>query len=121
MASVQQGFRYLAVLQCSCSIPSRKQEVVHDKTGLQHVAKGDGVGSIVSNYGVCPHLGRCCHHFRVGIKCEAQTRPVDLTRIPLGRMAEPEEIAWPIAFLSSSAASYICGAVLDVNTGVYMS
>lgn len=48
-------------------------------------------------------------------------RPVDLTRIPLGRMAEPEEIAWPIAFLSSSAASYICGAVLDVNAGVYMS
>jgi NAD(P)-dependent dehydrogenase (short-subunit alcohol dehydrogenase family) len=48
-------------------------------------------------------------------------RPVDLTRIPLGRMAEPEEIAWPIAFLCSSAASYICGAVLDVNAGVYMS
>ena len=34
---------------------------------------------------------------------------------------EPEEIAWPIAFLCSSAASYICGAVLDVNGGVYMS
>ncbi|MGH6912251.1 MAG: SDR family NAD(P)-dependent oxidoreductase [Geminicoccales bacterium] len=48
-------------------------------------------------------------------------RPVDLARIPLGRMARPEEIAAPIAFLCSSAASYICGAVLDVNGGVYMS
>jgi NAD(P)-dependent dehydrogenase (short-subunit alcohol dehydrogenase family) len=47
--------------------------------------------------------------------------PVDLDRIPLGRMAEPEEIAWPIAFLCSSAAGYVCGAVLDVNGGVYMS
>ena len=48
-------------------------------------------------------------------------RPVDLARIPLGRKAEAEEIAWPIAFLCSDAASYVCGAVLDVNGGVYMS
>jgi NAD(P)-dependent dehydrogenase (short-subunit alcohol dehydrogenase family) len=48
-------------------------------------------------------------------------RPVDLSRIPLGRMAAPEEVAWPIAFLCSDAASYICGTVLDVNGGVYMS
>lgn len=48
-------------------------------------------------------------------------RPVDLSRIPLGRMSRPEEIAWPIGFLCSEAASYICGAILDVNGGVYMS
>lgn len=48
-------------------------------------------------------------------------RPVDLERIPLGRKARSEEIAWPIAFLCSDAASYICGTVLDVNGGVYMS
>jgi len=48
-------------------------------------------------------------------------RPVDLSRIPLGRKGEPEEIAWPIALLCSDAASYICGAILDVNGGVYMS
>jgi NAD(P)-dependent dehydrogenase (short-subunit alcohol dehydrogenase family) len=47
-------------------------------------------------------------------------RSVDLSRIPLGRMAQPEEIAWPIAFLCSAAASYVCGTVLDVNGGVYM-
>jgi NAD(P)-dependent dehydrogenase (short-subunit alcohol dehydrogenase family) len=48
-------------------------------------------------------------------------QPVDLGRIPLGRKGRPDEVAWPIAFLCSKAASYISGAVLDVNGGVYMS
>jgi NAD(P)-dependent dehydrogenase (short-subunit alcohol dehydrogenase family) len=48
-------------------------------------------------------------------------RPVDLDRIPLRRMGKAEEIGWPIAFLCSDAASYICGAVIDVNGGVYMA
>lgn len=45
----------------------------------------------------------------------------DLGGIPLGRLAQPREIAEPIAFLCSDAASYICGAILDVNGGVYMN
>ena len=48
-------------------------------------------------------------------------QPVDLGRIPLRRKGRPDEVAWPIAFLCSKAASYISGAVLDVNGGVYMS
>jgi NAD(P)-dependent dehydrogenase (short-subunit alcohol dehydrogenase family) len=50
-----------------------------------------------------------------------QGQPVDLARIPLGRMAQAEEVAGPIAFLCSAAASYVCGVVLDVNGGVYMA
>lgn len=45
---------------------------------------------------------------------------VDRQKIPLRRMGEPEEVAWPIAFLCSDAASYVCGTVLDVNGGVWM-
>lgn len=50
-----------------------------------------------------------------------QGQSVDVARIPIGRMAEPEEVAWPIAFLCSRAASYITGAILDVNGGVLMA
>lgn len=45
----------------------------------------------------------------------------DDAAVPLRRMADPSEIAGPIAFLLSDAATYICGAVLDVNGGVYRS
>jgi 3-oxoacyl-[acyl-carrier protein] reductase len=47
-------------------------------------------------------------------------RPVDTGRIPLRRKGLPEEVAWPIVFLCSPAASYVTGAVLDVNGGVSM-
>ena len=40
--------------------------------------------------------------------------------LPLGRMGEAEELAWPIAFLCSSGASYMSGAILDVNGGAFV-
>jgi 3-oxoacyl-[acyl-carrier protein] reductase len=39
-------------------------------------------------------------------------------RVPLGRLAEPEEIAATYAFLASDEASYINGAVIEVSGGV---
>ena len=48
-------------------------------------------------------------------------REVADDRLPIGRAAMPEEIAWPILFLASPAASYVSGAVLDVNGGVFVS
>lgn len=44
---------------------------------------------------------------------------LDASRFPLKRFATPEEIAAPIAFLCSPGASYISGAVLDINGAVY--
>jgi gluconate 5-dehydrogenase len=38
-------------------------------------------------------------------------------RCPLGRWGKPEDIAWPIVFLASSASDYITGQVLYVDGG----
>ena len=43
-----------------------------------------------------------------------------LATIPMRRMGTPEEIADVAAFLVSDAASYITGAVLQVDGGLNM-
>lgn len=41
--------------------------------------------------------------------------------IPLGRLGEVEDVAYPIVFLASAEAGYITGTTLDVNGGSYMN
>jgi 3-oxoacyl-[acyl-carrier protein] reductase len=41
------------------------------------------------------------------------------TMIPMGRFGKPEEVAGIVAFLASEKASYITGAVINVNGGLY--
>lgn len=52
--------------------------------------------------------------------CTGETRKALFDSLPMGRAAAPSEIAEPIIFLLSSAASYITGEILDVNGGLYM-
>lgn len=53
----------------------------------------------------------------MGAKNDPEREPKITARIPLGRWAEPSEIANVIAFLVSEDASYVHGAVLPVDGG----
>ena len=43
-----------------------------------------------------------------------------IKRIPLGRISDPKEVAYTIAFLASDKADYITGATIDVTGGMLM-
>ena len=58
-----------------------------------------------------------------GLQADARLRGIGvdeamqqaLTRVPLGRMAEPEEIARVVVFLASAAASYVTGVCMTMD------
>lgn len=43
-----------------------------------------------------------------------------LKQVPVGRLAEPHEIARCVAFLASEDAGFVTGATISVNGGLYM-
>ena len=44
-----------------------------------------------------------------------------IERIPLGRLGEPDDVAWTVAWLASPAAAYITGQSIHVNGGMHMT
>ena len=51
---------------------------------------------------------------------DSNERTKVLAAIPLGRVARPEEIAWPIAFLASEGATFVTGEIFNVNGGAVL-
>ena len=48
-------------------------------------------------------------------------RDAIVQQVPMGRMATPEEIAYVVSFLTDDRNTYMTGANLPVNGGMYMS
>lgn len=51
----------------------------------------------------------------------AAQRDAEIARVPMGRLARPEEVGMACAFLLSDAAGYVTGATLPVDGGLRLS
>ncbi|MBF0438581.1 MAG: 3-oxoacyl-[acyl-carrier-protein] reductase [Magnetococcales bacterium] len=50
-----------------------------------------------------------------------KAKEIILSRIPMGNMGEPDDVANAVAFLASEKARYITGETLHINGGMYMA
>jgi 2-keto-3-deoxy-L-fuconate dehydrogenase len=82
--------------------------------GMDHAHQGVRVNAVAPNEVNTPML-------RTGFVkrgFDPDTAVAELGRtVPLGRIAEPEDIADVILFLASDDARYMCGSIVEVNGG----
>jgi len=77
-------------------------------------------------FGICVNSVAPSPTLSERVKVKWDSRPEEerrkiLAGIPLGRVAQPEEVATVIAFLASDDASYVNGVCIDVNGGSWMA
>jgi len=82
--------------------------------GRDHAHQGIRVNAVCPNEVDTPML-RTGFAIR-GFDPETAIAELDKT-VPLGRIAQPEDIADVILFLASDDARYMCGALLEINGG----
>ncbi|MEK0084646.1 SDR family NAD(P)-dependent oxidoreductase [Benzoatithermus flavus] len=82
--------------------------------GMDHARQGIRINAVCPNEVNTPML-------RTGFAkrgFDPDTAVAELGRtVPLGRIAEPEDIADVVLFLVSDAARYMCGSLVEVNGG----
>lgn len=82
--------------------------------GMDHAHQGIRINAVCPNEVNTPML-------RTGFAkrgFDPDTSVAELGKtVPLGRIAEPEDIADVVLFLASDAARYMCGALVEVNGG----
>jgi NAD(P)-dependent dehydrogenase (short-subunit alcohol dehydrogenase family) len=82
--------------------------------GMDHAHQGIRVNAVCPNEVNTPMLRS--GFIRRGFDPDSAVAELGRT-VPLGRIAEPEDIADVALFLASDAARYVCGALVEINGG----
>jgi 2-keto-3-deoxy-L-fuconate dehydrogenase len=82
--------------------------------GLDHAHQGIRINAVCPNEVNTPMLRT--GFTKRGFDPDAAVAELGKT-VPLGRIAEPEDIADVVLFLASDAARYMCGSLIEVNGG----
>ena len=82
--------------------------------GMDHAHQGIRVNAVCPNEVNTPmlHSGFA----KRGLETDNAVKELGRT-VPLGRIAEPEDIADVVLFIASDSARYMCGALVEVNGG----
>lgn len=86
--------------------------------GMDHAHQGIRINAVAPNEVNTPMLRT--GFIRRGFDPDTAVAELGKT-VPLGRIAEPEDIADVILFLASDAARYLCGTVVEVKGGKAVS
>lgn len=82
--------------------------------GLDHAHQGIRINAVCPNEVNTPMLRT--GFIKRGFDPDSAVAELGKT-VPLGRIAEPEDIADVVLFLASDAARYMCGSLVEVNGG----
>lgn len=88
----------------------------HGVVGLTRAAAVEYASRGIRVNAICPGT-TMTEMFRRGPGSDPNVVASLVANVPMGRVAEPQEIAGAVVFLCSDAASYITGAVLPVDGG----
>ncbi len=97
-----------------CDYAATKGALLSMVKGLSTELAGDGI------YVNCVAPGWVDTDMSASTLNEPTTRNTVLSKIPLGRVAKPEEIAAPILFLCTEQAGFITGEIFNVNGGAVL-
>jgi len=98
-----------------CDYAATKGAIISMVKGLSTELANDRI------YVNCVAPGWVATDMSAPVMVQPETAQKILGKIPLGRLASPEEIAAPIVFLCTPLAGFITGEVLNVNGGAVLA